>query len=255
MLGWAVRGWTKCKSCSLALFLRIHLLCKCLQNPSAVQMLWKAQWSPKTLSCSPGERGNVLASNKDQVLPEVVLEGLAGIQVSPICTVGLQREQWELWCTEAFPCDSCSFSRTKTSPVQSCCCLTPSAFGSPSSPSPTYRAFCTCWSLRSRRLWQQANSLSPRGRVRTLHPISHTFRHLSVSQFTAQCFKRFQTVLSRADPCEKSEVLFQWHGHKIPWARLAFGPSFPISQQAHLFFKNVDYWFGNTWQQRALFKM
>lgn len=55
-----------------------------------------------------------------------------------------------------------------------------------------------------------------------LSPISHTWRHLSVSQFTAQCFKRFQTVLSLADSCKKSEVLLQWHGHKTPWAKLPF---------------------------------
>lgn len=44
-----------------------------------------------------------------------------------------------------------------------------------------------------------------------------------------------------AEPCEKSEVLLQWRGQKIPWAKLDFGPSFPISQQPHLFFKNLDY--------------
>lgn len=49
--------------------------------------------------------------------------------------------------------------------------------------------------------------------------------------------KRCQAVLRHADPCTKPEVLLQWHSLKIPWAKLAFCPSFPISQQAQLFLK------------------
>lgn len=49
--------------------------------------------------------------------------------------------------------------------------------------------------------------------------------------------KRYQTVLRHAELCTKPEVLSQWHGRKIPWAKLAFQPSFPISQQAQLFLK------------------
>lgn len=49
--------------------------------------------------------------------------------------------------------------------------------------------------------------------------------------------KRYQTVSRHAEPCAKPEVLLQWHGHKIPQAKLDFHPSSPISQQAQLFLK------------------
>lgn len=49
ILGWAEHGWIKFKFCSLVLLLRIHLLCKCLQNPSAVQMFEKSQRHPKAV--------------------------------------------------------------------------------------------------------------------------------------------------------------------------------------------------------------
>lgn len=59
MLGWAARGWTKCKGCSLVLFLRIHLLCKCYRRLSdplkhclAVQVRGEKFWLRiKTKSC------------------------------------------------------------------------------------------------------------------------------------------------------------------------------------------------------------
>lgn len=54
----------------------------------------------------------------------------------------------------------------------------------------TKLAFCTCWSSGSWKVCQQANSSFPNGRVKTLHRIFLTFRHLSESQFKTQCFRK-----------------------------------------------------------------
>lgn len=110
-------------------------------------------------------------------------------QVSPIYSVGLKRMQWESWRTETFPhvMFSAVFVGLK------CLSGVELVFSHSSTfweSYPTKLTFCTCWSSGSWKVCQQANSSFPNGRVKTLHRIFLTFRHLSESQFKTQCFKK-----------------------------------------------------------------
>lgn len=124
----------------------------CLAGSSVRSALWCYFWgsiccanvvevsmtAQNTLACSPGERGEVLTLNPDQVLQELVLE--AWLQFRSVPSPWWDSPEFQILCygnaQKHFHVTSCSFSRTKTSLVQSWGFLTPSAFGSPASPSP-----------------------------------------------------------------------------------------------------------------------
>ena len=62
---------------------------------------------------------------------------------------------------------------------------------------------------KKKGLAQQTNCLFPNGRVSTLHPIFHTFMHLSVSQFITQCFKKVPGCVEACWPLRRAWGAFK----------------------------------------------
>lgn len=186
----------------------IHLLCRYLVIDS--------QWLPKTLFCLAVQMRQEIfwLWNKTKSCKSQCWKGWLTFRSVPSTL-------WD-WrgCSESHSAQKPShvMSSTVSVGLKSLWCRTGVFSVTFGESYPTKLAFCTCWSLRSRSVWQQANSLFPNGRVRTLHPIFHTFRHLSISWFTTQCFKKVPGCVKACWPLCKA-----WGAFAVTWLQDPWG--------------------------------